>query len=70
MELDLYWMVKVGKNFVDYFKQYLGCFKFWYVKDLVEDGSFVDVGIGIINFEEIFVYGKLVGIEYKFVECD
>lgn len=70
IELDLYWVVKVNKDFIVYFKNYFGWFKLWYVKDMVKDGSFVDVGIGVIDFENIFVYGKLVGIEYKFVEWD
>lgn len=70
MELDLYWAVKAGKDPVDYFKTYPGRFKLWHVKDMATDGSFADVGTGIIDFETIFAHGKLAGIEHKFVERD
>ena len=70
MELDLYWAVKAGKDPVDYFKQYPGRFKLWHVKDMATDGSFADVGTGVIDFETIFANGKLAGIEHKFVERD
>ncbi|MFY0669225.1 MAG: sugar phosphate isomerase/epimerase [Alteromonas stellipolaris] len=70
MELDLYWAVKAGKDPVDYFKQYPGRFKLWHVKDMATDGSFADVGTGVIDFETIFAHGNVAGIEHKFVERD
>lgn len=70
MELDLYWAVKAGKDPIAYFKQYPGRFKLWHVKDMATDGSFADVGTGVIDFETIFAHGKLAGIQHKFVERD
>lgn len=70
MELDLYWVVKAGKNPVDYFKQYPGRFKLWHVKDMAEDGNFADVGTGVIDFADIFAHGHIAGIEHTFVERD
>ena len=70
IELDLYWAVKANKDPIAYFKNYPGRFKLWHVKDMAKDGSFTDVGTGVIDFENIFAHGKLAGIEHKFVERD
>ena len=70
IELDLYWAVKANKDPIAYFKNYPGRFKLWHVKDMAKDGSFADVGTGVIDFENIFAHGKLAGIEHKFVERD
>lgn len=70
IELDLYWAVKANKDPIAYFKNYPGRFKLWHVKDMAKDGSFADVGTGVIDFETIFAHGELAGIEHKFVERD
>ena len=70
MEMDLYWVIKAGRNPIEYFKQYPGRFKLWHVKDMDNDGNFADVGTGTIDFNTIFANSKLAGVEHKFVERD
>ena len=70
MEIDLYWVIKAGRNPIEYFEQYPGRFKLWHVKDMDNDGNFADVGTGTIDFNAIFANSKLAGVEHKFVERD
>lgn len=70
MELDLFWITKAKKNPSEYFKKYPGRFPLWHVKDMNTKGETVEVGNGIINFDEIFAERKIAGLEYWFVEQD
>lgn len=36
-EMDIYWVVIGGVDFVEYLEKYFGCFKFLYVKDWMKD---------------------------------
>jgi len=72
MEIDLYWIIKAGKNPIDYFKSYPGRFPLWHVKDMENSPEkfFAEVGKGTIDFEPIFSKAKLAGLDYFFVEQD
>ena len=71
MELDLYWISKVGKNPVDYFEKYPGRFPLWHVKDLeAETQNFTEIGNGIIDFETIFAAKEKAGLKHWFLEQD
>lgn len=71
MELDLYWIVKAGKDPVAYFNKYPGRFPLWHVKDMeAASGDITEVGNGKIDFKSIFAARKTAGLEQWFVEQD
>ncbi|MEJ7779745.1 MAG: sugar phosphate isomerase/epimerase [Daejeonella sp.] len=70
-ELDIYWTVKAGKNPLTLFGQDPGRYVMWHVKDMSKtDKSYIEVGSGSINFQEIFAKDKLSGMKHYFVEQD
>jgi sugar phosphate isomerase/epimerase len=69
-EMDLYWIVKGGREPLEYFARYPGRFKLCHVKDMTTDGTMADVGAGAIDFAEIFAHSREAGLEYFFVEHD
>lgn len=69
-ELDLFWAVHAGVNPIDYFKMHPGRFAAVHVKDRTANGDMVDVGEGVIDFEEIFSFIEVAGIKHFFVEND
>ena len=70
MEMDIYWLVKGGRDPVEYFKWYPGRFPLVHVKDMDSSGRMVDVGKGVIGFRGIFQHAAQAGIEHYFVEHD
>jgi sugar phosphate isomerase/epimerase len=68
-ELDLFWIVKGGKDPAEYLSRHPGRFPIVHVKDMAADGSMVDVGAGRIDFPAIFAAAK-GGIHHYFVEHD
>ncbi|RYY54189.1 MAG: sugar phosphate isomerase/epimerase [Chitinophagaceae bacterium] len=71
MELDLYWIVKAGKDPVAYFNKYPGRFPLWHVKDMdAATGDITEVGNGKVDFKAIFAERKKAGLEQWFVEQD
>lgn len=70
LELDLYWAAKAGQDSVTLFEDNPGRFPLWHVKDMAIDGSIVDVGDGVINFQRIFSAAGQAGFERGFIEHD
>lgn len=72
MELDLYWISKVGLDPIKLFEKDPGRYPLWHVKDMAktEDKNFTEVGNGVINFERIFKASKTAGLKYYFIEQD
>ena len=72
MELDLYWVAKVGQDPLALFRQHPGRFPLWHVKDMARTPphSFTEVGSGSIDFPKIFAQAKLAGLKHFFVEQD
>jgi sugar phosphate isomerase/epimerase len=72
MELDLYWVSKIGVNPADLFKKYPGRFPLWHVKDMdnTPEKNFTEVGNGTIDFKKIFTYADKAGLKYFYVEQD
>ena len=70
VELDLYWIAKVGVDPLDYFKRYPGRFPLCHIKDMAADGSMADVGDGRIDFAAIFAGGDLAGFKHYYIERD
>lgn len=71
MELDLYWISKVGINPLTYFEKYPGRFPLWHVKDMKADTKdFTEIGNGTVNFKEIFAAKEKAGLKHWFLEQD
>lgn len=69
-EMDVFWIVRGGRNPLDLFKQHPGRFKLWHVKDMdkVNKDLNTEIGSGSIDFKPIFAQAKLSGLDYYFVE--
>jgi sugar phosphate isomerase/epimerase len=70
MEMDIFWLVKGGRDPIEYFKWYPGRFPLVHVKDMDATGKMVDVGKGVIGFPGIFARAEQAGIQHCFVEHD
>jgi sugar phosphate isomerase/epimerase len=64
-ELDLYWIMKGGKNAVDYFNQYPGRFELYHVKDEKELGA-----SGTMDFKTVFDMAEKAGMKNYVVEVE
>jgi sugar phosphate isomerase/epimerase len=70
MEMDIFWLVKGGRDPIEYFKWYPGRFPMVHVKDMDAAGKMVDVGKGVIGFRGILEHAARAGIQHYFVEHD
>ena len=70
MEMDIYWLVKGGREPLEYFAAHPGRFPLVHVKDMSAAGKMVDVGTGTIDFRSIFQHSDQAGIGHYFVEHD
>ncbi|MEO8794069.1 MAG: sugar phosphate isomerase/epimerase [Daejeonella sp.] len=72
MELDLYWIIRAGKDPIDYFNKYPGRFISFHIKDMgkVDKTLNTDIGDGSIDFKRILSQAKKAGTKYYFVEYD
>ncbi|MDB5060270.1 MAG: xylose isomerase [Mucilaginibacter sp.] len=70
MEMDIYWVVRAGKNPVDIFKKHPGRFMFVHVKDMDKTNNELntEIGSGTIDFKTILGQAKLAGIKHFIVE--
>lgn len=69
-EMDIYWIVRAGKNPVTFIKNYPGRFSLWHVKDMSKENPEMntEIGSGSIDFEEIFKYQKEAGVKHLIIE--
>ncbi|HEY0054864.1 MAG TPA: sugar phosphate isomerase/epimerase [Pedobacter sp.] len=69
-ELDLYWVVRAGKDPVDYFKQHPGRFTMWHVKDMdkADNSLNTEIGTGLVDFKKIFNNAEVSGLKQVYVE--
>ncbi|MCD0486638.1 sugar phosphate isomerase/epimerase [Pedobacter sp. MC2016-14] len=69
-ELDLYWVVRSGKDPVKFFEANPGRFPMWHIKDMdkADRTKNTEVGNGSINFKSIYAASKLAGLKHAFVE--
>jgi len=72
MEMDLYWVVKAGENAAAYFAKYPNRFPLWHVKDMAKtpEKEFSEVGLGSIDFANLFKQASVAGLKHYFVEQD
>lgn len=69
-QLDLFWIIKAGKDPADYFAKAPGRFVAWHVKDMDSLGRFAPVGTGTIDFKRIVGMKEQSGLQFYFVEQD
>ena len=72
LELDLYWVIKGGKDPLEYFARWPGRFPLVHIKDMdaTPRRFFADVGKGTIDFARIFRKAGPAGIRHYFYEQD
>jgi sugar phosphate isomerase/epimerase len=70
MEMDIYWVVRAGRDPLEYFQKYPGRFEQWHVKDMdkADKDRNADVGTGTIDWKAIFAKAKLSGMKHFYVE--
>lgn len=69
-ELDLFWTWRGAYDPVDVIRGQRGRIRQVHVKDLDVNGSFADLGDGLIDFGRIFAHAREAGIEEYIVERD
>jgi sugar phosphate isomerase/epimerase len=67
-QLDIFWIIKAGKDPLDYFEKYPSRFELWHVKDLDQAGESTVIGSGTIDYEKIFSKARLSGMKRFYVE--
>lgn len=69
-EMDIYWVVRAGKDPVDMFRKHKGRFVMWHVKDMDRQKHELntEVGSGSIDFRKIFQSAELSGVKHILVE--
>jgi len=72
VELDLYWVSKIGQDPIALFNQHPGRFPLLHLKDMdnTAQHAFTEVGNGVIDFKKILKEKKKAGVKYTFVEQD
>ena len=70
LELDVYWVARAGGDPVQYLKDSQDRILLVHLKDLGSDGSTVEVGGGVLDFERIIRAALLGGAKHLFVEQD
>ncbi len=70
LELDVFWMLKVGEDPLAYLSKYRDRFHLIHIKDMAADGSMVDVGTGTVDWLAILKAAERAGVRHYFVEHD
>src|ERR1700754_2521696 len=70
MEMDIYWVVRAGKDPVEIFENHPGRFAFVHIKDRDKTNAELntEIGTGDIDFKTILSKAKLAGIKHFIVE--
>ncbi len=69
-EMDIYWVVRGGKDPITLIKEHPGRFAMWHVKDMDKQNPKLnaEIGNGSIDFKPIFEMAKLSGMKHFFLE--
>ena len=69
-ELDLYWVVRAGRDPVELFKKNSGRFELWHIKDMdrKDPALNTEVGSGSIDFSKIFAGAAASGVKNLIIE--
>ncbi len=69
-ELDVYWVKKGGKDPVEFINKFADRLSLLHVKDMMPDGSFGEVGEGILDWPAIFAAAAKTDVLHYVVEQD
>ena len=69
-EIDTYWVKKGGADPVEIIEHYAGRLALLHVKDMMPDGSFGEVGEGILDWPDIFAAASQTAVAHYAVEQD
>ncbi len=69
-ELDVYWVKKGGQNPVEFIDKFADKLLLLHVKDVMPDGTFGEVGEGILDWPAIFEAAGATKVEHYAVEQD
>ena len=69
-ELDVYWVKKGGKDPVEFINKFADKLQLLHVKDVMPDGTFGEVGEGILDWPAIFEAAGKTKVEHYAVEQD
>ncbi len=69
-EMDIYWIVRAGKDPVALFEENPGRFPLWHVKDMskIDRELNTEIGAGTIDFHKIFEMAKEAGGKHFIIE--
>lgn len=70
MEMDIYWVVRSGKDPLELFAKHPGRFEFVHVKDMdkTHNNLNTEIGSGTIDFVKILAHAKQGGVKHFIVE--
>lgn len=70
IEMDLYWVVRAGKDPIELIKNHPGRVFAFHIKDMdkADHNQNTEIGKGTIDFKEIMKYAKLGGVKHFIVE--
>ncbi len=69
-ELDTYWVRHGGESPVDYLQKLANRVPLVHLKDMASDGSFAEVGEGLMDWDPIFSAAEASGAQWYIVEQD
>lgn len=71
-ELDVYWVNKAKQNVIELFKRHGARFHLLHLKDMADsdERETIEIGAGMIDFEEIIKNKRLGGCKYYVVELE
>ena len=71
-EMDIYWVKFAKYNPLDWFKIYPGRWELCHAKDMAatDKRESIEVGDGVIDFNEIFRQSKTAGLKYYIIELE
>ena len=70
VELDVYWVKKGGKNPAEFIGKFADRLLLLHVKDMMPDGTFGEVGEGILDWPAIFEAARQTKVQHYVVEQD
>ncbi len=69
-ELDVYWVKKGGQDPVEFINKFADKLLLLHVKDMMPDGTFGEVGEGILDWPAIFAAAQGANVQHYVVEQD
>jgi sugar phosphate isomerase/epimerase len=69
-EMDIYWVIRSGKDPVKLFRAHPGRFTMWHIKDMdkADNKLNTEVGSGSIDFASLYKHAKVAGLKHSIME--